>query len=228
MECPFQDVDLPMQQNKRFKTLRSFLRSIVLIPKNVFDKIRLKLKISKSTGKLQIIIGSEKTKYKNWLPTNIQSLNLLKMKSFVSLFDDKKVDRFLAEHVFEHITYEDALIALRHCNIFLKEGGVIRIAVPDGFHPNPEYIDMVKPGGFGYGSDDHKLLYNYKSLSKILEESGFVAHPLEYYDESGKFHFTDWNSEDGHVMRSMRYDKRFNESLGYSSLIVDGIKKQTF
>ena len=89
----------------------------------------------------------------------------------------------------------------------------------------PAVVRWVKPGGFGYGSDDHKLLYNYKSLSKILEESGFVAHPLEYYDESGKFHFTDWNSEDGHVMRSMRYDKRFNEPLGYSSLIVDGIKK---
>lgn len=214
-----------MQKNKSFKVLRSFLRSIVLIPKDIFDKIQLKSKISKSTGKLQIIIGSEKTKYENWLPTNIQSLNLLKISSFQNLFGDKKVDRFLAEHVFEHINYEDALTALQHCNMYLKEGGVIRIAVPDGFHPNPEYIEMVRPGGFGYGSDDHKILYNYKTLSQILEKSGFIAQPLEFYDESGKFHFVDWKSEDGHVMRSMRYDKRFNESLGYSSLIVDGIKK---
>src|SRR5690606_6893260 len=118
-----------MQQNKSFKTFRGFLRSIVLIPKNIFDLIRLKSTIAKSTGKLQIIIGSEKTQYENWLPTNIQSLNLLKVSSFQNLFGEIKADRFLAEHVFEHICYEDALTALRHCNMYLKEGGVIRIAV---------------------------------------------------------------------------------------------------
>ena len=40
-------------------------------------------------------------------------------------------------------------------------GGNFRIAVPDGFHTDPSYIENVKPGGTGEGSEDHKNLFNY-------------------------------------------------------------------
>lgn len=205
-------------------SLRKVIREIVYKPKNILELIQLKAKIKNSTGKLQIIIGAHTTDYKDWLPTNIENLNLLEISSFDNLFGDKKADRFLAEHVFEHISYDDAIIALKNCNKYLKKGGVVRIAVPDGFHPNPDYINMVKPGGHGEGAHDHKLLYDYKTLSKAFEESGYRVNLLEYYDENGQFHFNEWDSKDGHVIRSKRYDKRFNEPLGYSSLIVEGIK----
>lgn len=190
----------------------------------MLDLIQLKSKIKNSSAPLNIIIGSEKTAYPNWLPTNIESLNLLEKSSFQNLFGEKKAAKFLAEHVFEHISYANALIALKNCFQFMKKGGSIRIAVPDGFHPNKDYIDMVKPGGHGEGADDHKLLYDYHQLSKVLEDAGFRVQLLEYYDEQQQFHFTDWKSEDGHILRSRRFDKRFNEPLGYSSLIIDGIK----
>lgn len=190
----------------------------------MLDLIQLKSKIKNSSGPLNIIIGSEKTAYPNWLPTNIESLNLLEKSSFQNLFGEKKATKFLAEHVFEHISYANALIALKNCFEFMEKGGSIRIAVPDGFHPNKDYIDMVKPGGHGEGADDHKLLYDYHQLSKVLEDAGFRVQLLEYYDEQHQFHFTDWKSEDGHILRSRRFDKRFNEPLGYSSLIIDGIK----
>ncbi|WP_316746970.1 hypothetical protein [Pedobacter gandavensis] len=205
-------------------SLRKVVRSIVLKPKNILDLMQLKSKIKNSTGPLNIIIGSENTAYENWLPTNIESLNLLETSSFEKLFGDKKASKFLAEHVFEHISYADALIALKNCYAFMEQGGSIRIAVPDGFHPNPAYIEQVKPGGHGEGSHDHKLLYDYKQLSKVLEDAGFRVKLLEYYDENKQFHFVDWKSEDGHILRSRRFDKRFNEPLGYSSLIIDGIK----
>jgi len=205
-------------------SLRKVIREIVYKPKNILELIQLKAKIKNSTGKLQIIIGAHTTDYKDWLPTNIENLNLLEIASFENLFGDKKADRFLAEHVFEHISYDDAIVALKNCNKYLKKGGVVRIAVPDGFHPNPDYINMVKPGGHGEGAHDHKLLYDYKTLSKAFEESGYRVNLLEYYDENGQFHFNEWDSKDGHVIRSKRYDKRFNEPLGYSSLIVEGIK----
>lgn len=205
-------------------SLRKVIREIVYKPKNILELIQLKAKIKNSTGKLQIIIGAHTTDYEDWLPTNIENLNLLEIDSFDNLFGAKKADRFLAEHVFEHITYEDAIVALKNCNKYLKKGGVVRIAVPDGFHPNPDYINMVKPGGHGEGAHDHKLLYDYKTLSKAFEESGYRVNLLEYYDENGQFHFNEWDSKDGHVIRSKRYDKRFNEPLGYSSLIVEGIK----
>jgi len=44
----------------------------------------------------------------------------------------------------------------------------LRVAVPDGFHPNPGYIERVKPGGTGPGAGDHKILYTYRTLSAIL------------------------------------------------------------
>lgn len=190
----------------------------------MLDLIQLKSKIKNSSAPLNIIIGSEKTAYPNWLPTNIESLNLLEKGSFQNLFGEKKATKFLAEHVFEHISYANALIALKNCFEFMEKGGSIRIAVPDGFHPNKDYIDMVKPGGHGEGADDHKLLYDYHQLSKVLEDAGFRVQLLEYYNEHGQFHFIDWKSEDGHILRSRRFDKRFNEPLGYSSLIIDGIK----
>ena len=190
----------------------------------MLDLIQLKSKIKNSNGPLKVIIGSHNTDYENWWPTNIESLNLLDLNSFENLFANKKADRFLAEHVFEHITFEDAILALKNCSKYLKKDGVVRIAVPDGFHPNPEYINMVKPGGHGEGAHDHKLLYNYKKLSQAFELAGFKVTLLEYYDENGVFHFNEWNSADGHIIRSKRYDKRFNESLGYSSLIIDGTK----
>ncbi|MGY4383132.1 putative SAM-dependent methyltransferase [Pedobacter sp. UYP24] len=206
------------------KSLRKAVRSLIYIPIDKWRKTQLRSKIKTNVEKLQIIIGAHNTDYDSWLPTNIESLNLLQIDSFKYLFGDKKATRFLAEHVFEHISYHDALIALKNCYQYLEKGGSVRIAVPDGFHPNPEYINMVKPGGFGEGAHDHKLLYDYKKLSAVFEEAGFTPSLLEYYDESGKFHFTEWDSKDGHVIRSKRYDKRFKEPLGYSSLIIDGIK----
>ena len=205
-------------------SLKKAIRSIIYTPINWINKIQLQRKIKNSTQPLNIIIGAHNTDYENWLPTNIDSLNLLEIQSFNELFGGKKANRFLAEHVFEHISYSDALFALKNCYQYLEKGGTVRIAVPDGFHPNPEYINMVKPGGFGEGADDHKLLYDYKKLSKVFEDAGFRVSLLEYYDQEGTFHFNDWDSKDGHVIRSKRYDKRFNEPLGYSSLIIDGIK----
>lgn len=207
------------------KSLRQIARSILSKPLNKLDLSQLKSKIKNSSQPLNIIVGAGKTSYNNWLPTNIHSLNLLETASFENLLGKKKAKRFLAEHVFEHITYTDALTALKNCYQFMEKGGSIRIAVPDGFHPNPDYIDMVKPGGYGNGSDDHKLLYDYKKLKQVLEDAGFRTQLLEYHDENRQFHFNEWKSEDGHIIRSKRFDKRFNEPLNYSSLIIDGIKE---
>lgn len=46
-------------------------------------------------------------------------------------FDNDTFDYIVAEHVIEHIRYNDALKMLRECRRVLKNGGVIRIATPD-------------------------------------------------------------------------------------------------
>jgi predicted SAM-dependent methyltransferase len=134
---------------------------------------------------------------------------------------------FLAEHVLEHLNADGAWKTCANCFKFLKHGGWLRVAVPDGFHPEPSYIELVKPGGTGIGAYDHKILYNYKSLRSILEEIGFSVELLEYWDENGQFHFRQWDSKDGHVSRSKRYDERNKDgALKYTSLIIDAIKQK--
>ncbi len=207
-----------------FKDFKRAIRGILLKPKNLYDFWWLRVRIKNANKPVKIIIGAHTTFYENWLPTNIETLNLLNRESFNQLFQDKKVSRFLAEHVFEHISFENAFIALKNCYDYMDNGAAIRIAVPDGFHPNPDYINMVKPQGYGAGAHDHKLLYDYHKMSALLHKAGFTVNLLEYYDEEGKFHFKKWKSEDGHIKRSKNFDPRFNTPLGYSSLIVEGIK----
>jgi predicted SAM-dependent methyltransferase len=176
--------------------------------------------------KKKLVLGSGKTKLKGWIPTDIDILNITSEKNWKAFVPFGKLKAVLMEHVLEHLTEEDAKKGLRNIFKYLKRGGYVRIAVPDGFHKSLEYIGKVKPGGTGAGADDHKVLYNYKSLIKIMNECGFECDLLEYWDEEGMFHHKEWSSDDGMIMRSLRFDKRnVDGDPVYTSLIVDGIKK---
>ncbi len=161
----------------------------------------------------------------SWYPTDIYTLNLTRERDWQKLLLFMRLDNIMAEHVWEHLTDADTDIANRFCFKYLKRGGVMRIAVPDGFHPDRSYIEYVRPGGNGLGADDHKILYNYKIMKERLEKAGFRVQLLEYWDEHGKFHYVDWTDENGRISRSRRYDKRNEDGqLRYTSLIVDAIK----
>ena len=135
------------------------------------------------------------------------------------------VDRLLAEHVFEHIPPELIPAVLDNAFRYLKPGGTIRIAVPDGHNPNPDYIRNVEPGGTGPGAEDHKQLFTLESLSAVLEAAGFRVEPGEWFDRSGQFHEEPWGEERGRIYRCKRHGTP-NKSFPSSplSLRVDGIK----
>ena len=158
-----------------FIKIKNFV--LFLIQKFFFKKKLLKLQ------KIKIIIGASGTNYKNWLSTNINLLNLTDENSFKKLLKNYQVNNFLAEHVFEHLTIEEGKIATNNCWKYLKKGGVLRIAVPDGYFPDKEYIDATKPGGSGPGAYDHKVIYNYKTIRNIFDESKFKLNFIEYFDE---------------------------------------------
>ena len=172
-----------------------------------------------------LILGAGYTAFSGWTPTEIDTLNILKESDWEIYFEQSSIDALLAEHVWEHMTASDGLQAARLCFKFLERDGYLRIAVPDGFHPDSGYIELVKPNGTGVGPRDHKVLYTYKTLGALLHEVGFELHLLEYFDEIGNFHQSDWDPKMGFVLRCARLDARNQDGkLGYTSLIIDAIK----
>jgi predicted SAM-dependent methyltransferase len=173
-------------------------------------------------------VGASLTSDKRWLPTSIDFLNLLKESDWQRYFRPNSIDAILAEHVWEHLTAEEGLIAAKNCFQYLRPGGYIRVAVPDGLHPDPSYIEYVRVGGSGPGSDDHKVLCTYESLRSLFEAADFNVHLLEYFDEKGEFHFKEWDPENGKIHRSKLWDKRNKGGkLNYTSIIIDAFKSGT-
>jgi len=185
--------------------------------------LRQRVKRLRYEGKLvKLVIGSASKSYEGWLNTDLPILDALNPAQWNYIFPRGSLDRILAEHVIEHWTEHEFRLFLRIIQPFLSEQGFTRIAVPDGFHPDPSYIDWVKPGGIGIGADDHKVLYNHIAITGVLSEEGYDHNLLEYFDEAGQFHCSPWEISDGFVARSADYDHRNKENpLSYTSLIVD-------
>jgi predicted SAM-dependent methyltransferase len=174
---------------------------------------------------IKIIIGAGETSQKGWISTEIDQLNLLKEKNWARFFPKKNISAILSEHVWEHLTKEEGMMAARMCFKYLSSGGYLRVAVPDGFHCNKEYIEYVKPNGNGPGAEDHKILYNFQTFKEIFESVGFSVDLLEYFDENGKFIHKEWNPEQGMITRSKKFDQRnCDGKLNYTSIILDAKK----
>lgn len=185
--------------------------------------IRDSVKACVAAGKpLKIIIGAGDTRYDGWIVTDIPAFHVLKREHWALLFQPASITRMLAEHVFEHLTIDELGQFLRLARIYLSEGGRIRLAVPDGNHPDHHYIEHVRPGGTGEGADDHKVLYTSDVIVDALRACNYDFQLLEYFDASGAFHRELWHAEDGFIGRSATHDKRnVDGKLVYTSLIVD-------
>lgn len=186
---------------------------------------RMAIAVRRTHSAPKVIVGSAATRQEGWISTDYPLLDLTDGRTFSALFRPDSISRFMAEHVFEHLSLEDGAKAVGNCFVYMKPGGLLRIAVPDGLHPDPDYIAQIKPGGYGPGADDHKVLYNYRTLSALLEKAGYKVRLLEWFDEQGIFHHEDWDKTDGFIMRSTRFDQRNRQNpTTYTSLIIDAIK----
>jgi predicted SAM-dependent methyltransferase len=176
----------------------------------------------------KIIIGSGCTQQRGWFSTDLPEIDITSVKKCSKFWKGNSKIAFLAEHVWEHLNEDEAHSGAECCYYFLKNNGRLRIAVPDGFHPNQNYIDQVKPNGNGLGSDDHKILYTVENLSKVFVNIGFEVNPLEYWDSQGNFVQKEWNDQWGRIERSAANDSRNTKDnpLTYTSLIIDCVKRK--
>lgn len=194
--------------------------------KSLIEKyISYKLDRIEREGDLRIVIGASGKVPDGWIGTEYPYVDVSNASTFERYFRKNTVSAFLAEHVWEHLDEQQARNACANCFAALQAGGYLRIAVPDGYHPDPDYIEYVRPGGTGAGSDDHRVLYTHETLRRLLEQAGFRVKFLEWFDENGRFHFEEWDTTTGFIERSTRFDDRNSENpTAYTSLIIDAFK----
>lgn len=172
---------------------------------------------------LKLIIGSGGTSQKGYIASDVDWLDITKWWHWARNFRPNSIKNMLAEHVFEHLSEKQIIKSLKLIWFYLKDGGRIRIAVPDKNRQDKKYSRLVKPP-----IDGHLSYMNVDDLSKILKEIGFEVRPLEYFNDKGKFIHNKWDDKDGVIRRSFKYDKQKNFKNGklhYTSLIIDAIKK---
>ena len=175
--------------------------------------------------RINLIIGAGPTKFKGWFPTDIVTLDVTNESCFQKYFKSKKIDKILAEHVLEHLTDRELDLMINNFYMYSTKNVNIRIAVPDAFHKDDNYINTVKPGGIGEGAEYHKHLFNYRSLAGLFEAQNFKPNLIEYWDEDGNFHSIYSNDENGFVKRSFINDSRNSDGIPhYTSLIIDFTK----
>jgi|TARA_B110000438_G_scaffold230426_1_gene225451 predicted SAM-dependent methyltransferase len=219
-----------MKNIRKVAAKSNFLVNIVhtMRHKKAVKKI---LEKKRKNEELKIIIGASGTNQEEWVETERITLDLLDPKKWLKLIDKHSVTNILAEHVFEHLTESEGQKGIETCLMFLKKGGIIRIAVPDSFHPSKEYHEYSKPGGHGAGAWDHKEFYNYQTMNKLLSvfSDSIEINFLEYYDEDGKLHSKNIDKEKGMIERTVKIGRRVNRTNDiYTSLIFDIILKKEF
>jgi predicted SAM-dependent methyltransferase len=208
---------------KRFPWLYRPVKAVYVFFKRFHGQRRLRA--AARQGAIRLVIGASGFTQPGWTATDIEYLNLLNPSDWEAVFRPGSIDIILAEHVWEHLTPEEGLDAARQCHAYLRPGGYLRVAVPDGCFPDEEYRRHVRPGGTGAGADTHRVLYTHRTFSEVFRKAGFRVELLEYYDSNGKFHFVEWDPQGGLIHRSRRFDKRNKQGpLKYTSIILDAHK----
>ena len=184
------------------------------------EKLRRRIAAAKP---LNVVIGGGQRPYEGWIFTDRDFLDVTQPEDWRILFNQDSIDRILCEHMLEHLTEAQASVALGECYRYLKHGGLLRLAVPDGYRRDAAYIAEAAPP-----NDGHQVFYNIDTLTQLLSSIGFYVSPLEYFDRDEKFHAQPWDETEGMIVRSARFDQQKNFQRGdlyYTSLIVDARKE---
>lgn len=178
---------------------------------------------------IKIIVGAAETWQAGWYSTNEQWLDITRRADWDSVFKGKQlITHIVAEHVFEHLTHEEAQETLRCMYDYLMPGGRVRIAVPDGYNPDPVYLKHVGICGIGDDAADHKQLLNADVLMKLFEDAGFDATHVEGFTKDGAVVQESYSTKDGFITRSRSNPDVAKMPWDFpdagTSLIVDGVK----
>jgi len=145
----------------------------------------------------------------------------------LEIFPNNSIEEIYASHVIEYFDREEIKSVLKEWNRVLKENGILRLAVPNF----PELIkvyetsdDLSKILGPLYGKWQidkkniyHKTVYDEKSLTIVLEQSGFrnirrwdwkKVFNNQDYDDHSQAYFPHMDKEHGiHISLNLECSK---------------------
>jgi predicted SAM-dependent methyltransferase len=95
--------------------------------------------------------------------------------------EDNTVDLIYISHVLEHLDRYTVLKAMKRWHILLRQGGTLRIAVPDFSQIAKLYVEGVDLqhfigllyGGQNYQYNFHHYIWDYKNMETDLQQAGF-------------------------------------------------------
>ncbi|MEI6296921.1 MAG: methyltransferase [bacterium] len=166
--------------------LEKIILGLKTVKRVIYNSLFLRFK-----DNLKLNLGAGGVRMKNYI--NVDSLFmretdlLCELKNLPLFIKHESVSEIYASHIFEHFSENEVRVILKLCHKLLKEGGELRISVPDMDKIvkiyNKNWDHFQKRGnapwnGLIYGGqsseyDFHKTGFNLNWLTLLLEEAGF-------------------------------------------------------
>lgn len=161
---------------------------------------------------------------KNYIPgwTNLDLFSSVKADVYADItalpFDRGSFDLIYASHVLEHVHRNTVIATISHWRDLLKDGGTLRIAVPDfdkisyWYQENGKIEEVMGLlyGGQNHPKNNHFVTFDEASLSKLLHLSGFSQEKIgrwnwrktdhSQYDDYSQCYLPHMDKENGTLM----------------------------
>ncbi len=148
-------------------------------------------KLERNSGPLRLHLGCGATKKPGWVNIDLAGANVdLAWDITRPLpFRDGAVDAIFHEHLLEHLSLAEGLSLVKECHRLLKEGGVLRIAVPNcknyltAYATDDTLLNDLKPGrptallaaSEVFLRHGHRSAYDLETLTLLCRTGGFSA-----------------------------------------------------
>lgn len=145
-----------------------------LLPKNSNDKVLVHIGCGEFNDSRYINIDARPMPHVHYVTQDLE----------INQFPLDSVDLIYACHVIEHLSHRKLLPILSNWFSRLKDGGILRLSVPDFdtiidiYRNRGKDIDSIKLpllGGQEYDFNYHKAIFNHNYLYGLLKKAGFRA-----------------------------------------------------
>ena len=177
---------------------------------------------------MKLHLGCGNIIIEGWVNLDIQpgiGVDIVDDASTLSMIDDNSCDMIYACHILEHFNRNDIVDILRLWYDKLKYGGILRLSVPDFSKTVQRYSETndvgeimgLVVGGHKDNFDKHGIIFDKKSLSRMLESVKFIS--IKEWD----WKITDHSKYDDYSQAYLPHMDKNNGML--MSLNLEAIKK---